>query len=131
MKLFESLWKSYNGSYRTFSAETIKGWVDKISTWLSRTTSQWNVAKRSQWYVSTTSYWNVVATSQKHATTTCHQNVSTTSQTSLRWNTQYRRCGTSPPSLRVKLFWRLFSRSLLRFQVAFSLAPSGRLPRLI
>ena len=45
--------------------------------------------------------------------------------------TQKRRCGTSPPRLRVTLSGRLVIRSLIRFQVILSWPPSDRFPRFI
>ena len=76
------------------------------------TTSQWFVIKMSLWYVSTTSY----------------SYVSTTSPVSPKWNTQQRRCGTSPPRLKVTLLRRLVSSSLLRLEVILSyfLVPTRR-----
>ena len=106
---------------------------------------------KPQWYVSGTSYWNVITASQEDVSTTFHQYVSTMSQLSLKWNTQRRLLGTyprypistpllcllyvpneipnnvatTPPHVAVTLLRRLFSRSLLHFQVTLPWAQSG------
>ena len=79
-----------------------------------------DVPNKSQMKHPMTGHWYTTQISQWYVSTMSHQYVLITSPVSPNRNTHQRRCGTSPPRLRVMLLQRLVSRSLLCFQVTLS-----------